>query len=73
MKTHEEYLAEYQAQMDSARRQLRWFETGKMVWKISGVDRTDSHKAALRRVIESLEELLTSYGVDVSDHTEFVD
>ena len=73
MKSSEEYLAEYLDQWSSLKRQLAAFETGKMRWKISGVDRTDHHMDRLRHVIDSMETLLESYGVDFSEHTEFGD
>lgn len=58
MKSQEDYLAEWQSQLASAQRQLGYFESGKMRWKINGVDRTDAHVRALKRVIASLEKLL---------------
>jgi hypothetical protein len=61
MKSQDEYVAEWQAQLASAKRQLGSFETGKMRWKVNGVDRTDSHIAALKRAIEGIEKLLLAY------------
>ena len=62
MKTHAEFLAEWRDWLRSAKRQLGYFESGKMRWKVNGVDRSDQHIATLRRVIESIEKMLEPYG-----------
>jgi hypothetical protein len=64
MKSQEDYLAEWQTQLASAKRQLGYFEAGKMRWKVSGVDRSDAHIATLKKVIASIEKLLEAYGVE---------
>lgn len=57
-----DYLAEWKAQLASAKRQLDRFETGKMRWKVNGVDRTDFHISALKKTIANIEKLLELYG-----------
>lgn len=64
MKSQEELIAEWQAQLASAKRQLGDFETGRLRWKVSGVDRSDTHIAALKEVIASVEKLLEAHGVE---------
>lgn len=62
MPSQDEYLADWKAQLASAKRQLGYFESGKMRWKVNGVDRSDSHIAALKRAIEGIEKLLAACG-----------
>lgn len=64
MQSQVEYVAEWQAQLASAKQQLGYFETGKMRWKVNGVDRSDSHMAALKKAIVGIEKLLAAYGVE---------
>ena len=70
MPSQTDYLAEWQAQLASAKRQLGYFESGKMRWKVSGVDRSDAHIATLKRVIEGIEKLLLTYGVEIDPHLD---
>jgi hypothetical protein len=62
MQSQEEAVAQWQAQLASAQGQLSNFQTGRMRWKVNGVDRTDSHIAALKHTIEGIEKLLAAYG-----------
>lgn len=64
MQSQVEYLAEWQAQLASAKRQLGYFETGEMRWKVNGVDHSDSHIAALKKASGGIEKLLAAYGVE---------
>lgn len=66
----EDYLTQWQNQLASARRQLGYFESGRMRFKMNGVDRSDQHVATLKRIIESIEKLLESYGVAEHANTE---
>jgi hypothetical protein len=61
MQTNDEYLVDWNKQLASAKRQLDYFETGKMRWKINRFDRSDHHVAMLKRAIESIERLLATY------------
>lgn len=61
MQTNDEFLAEWEEKLASAKRQLGYFESGKMRWKVNGVDRSDHHIAMLKRVIESIEKMLNNY------------
>lgn len=54
MRSPDEYLTGWQAQLSSAKRQLKYFQSGKMRWRVNGVDRSDAHIATLKRVIESI-------------------
>jgi len=64
VQSQDEYIAEWQAQLASAKRQLDYFESGKMRWKVNGVDRSDVHIAALKRAIGGIETLLDAYGFE---------
>jgi hypothetical protein len=66
MQSQAEYLAGWQEQLASAKRQLGYFEDGKMRWKVSGIDRSETHIAALKRAIEGIEKLLALYGANAS-------
>ncbi|PHR19457.1 MAG: hypothetical protein COA41_07190 [Sphingopyxis sp.] len=61
MKDQEQLIAEWKTQLASARKQLGNFESGKMRWKINGVDRSDHHIAMLKKVIETIEKMLDIY------------
>lgn len=61
MQSQEEYLAQWSAQLEAAKQQLGYFESGKMRWKMNGVDRSDAHIAALKRIIGSIEQLLAAF------------
>lgn len=61
MQSQEEALSEWRAQLASAQGQLSNFQTGRMCWKVNGIDRTDSHIAALKHTIEGTEKLLTAF------------
>jgi hypothetical protein len=61
MQSQEEYLAEWSERLEEAKRQLGYFESGKMRWMTNGVDRSDAHIAALKRIIGSIEHLLAAY------------
>jgi hypothetical protein len=54
------YVAHWQKQLASAKRQLSYFEKG-MRWKTQGVDRTDAHVAMLKRTISQIEKLLAKF------------
>lgn len=64
MQSQAGYIAEWQSQLASAKQQLGYFENGKMRWKVNGVDRSDSHIAALKKAIGGIEKLLAAYGAE---------
>lgn len=61
MKDQEQLISEWKTQLVSAKKQLGYFESGKMRWKINGVDRSDHHIAMLKKVIENIEKMLDIY------------
>ena len=64
MQTQDEQLGEWRAQLASAKRQLGFFESGRMRWLANGVDRSDAHVAALKQTISGIEKLLAIYQND---------
>jgi hypothetical protein len=58
--SRDDYIAEWEAQLASANRQLDYFKRG-MRWKMQGVDRTDIHIAALQKTIANIEKLLANF------------
>lgn len=58
--SREDYIAEWERQLASAKQQLTYFKRG-MRWKSQGVDRTDVHVAALKKAIANIEKLLANF------------
>jgi hypothetical protein len=58
--SRDDYIAEWEAQLASANRQLGYFKKG-MRWKMQGMDRTDVHIAALKKTIANIEKLLANF------------
>lgn len=50
-------MANYQDQLSHVQRQLRNFNLG-MRWKVSGVDRTDSHVATLKKMRDNIRRMI---------------
>ncbi|MFL6758561.1 hypothetical protein [Sphingomonas sp.] len=57
----DEFIAHWEGELASLRRQLGYFEQGKMRWKFAGKDRTEDHKALLKKMIGSIEKMLDAY------------
>jgi hypothetical protein len=55
--TQAEYIAELKEQRASAERQLGYFKKGMRV-KFQGVDNTEMHVNALKKMVESYDKLL---------------
>jgi hypothetical protein len=58
--SRDDYIAEWEGQLASAKRQLSAFKRG-MRWTMQGVDRTDIHVAALKKAIANIEKLLANF------------